>query len=381
MIRKLIYIGENQVEIATCGGHAFLAKLFESADQWERLVVECGWEQTPVERRLPGVNYERVRFPLDRLQGTRFVQWHARCVRTFLGMRARRLRLAAGLEPKDLLITLAHEFVWLPAVEAARQAGSRSAVFVYDEWVEIFGGRFGGKKQAATVFRQALSKATTVFAVSEGMQDRLRNVYGVESEVFLPPRRRGVLRPASITRPPGRPFRFAYCGQLWREYWQSLQVLAEAGRNRGWEVHIFTNEAGRRVVGGEYANVQVHDFLPEEQLVSHLAAEVDALVVALDFSANSGPTMETMFSSKLAEYTATGLPIVIMAPPNANMTRWGRAKGCFMVIDRLDPEHTKRELSALANDPARCRALGESAAELGNELFSPERAVQRLLGV
>jgi glycosyltransferase involved in cell wall biosynthesis len=378
MSRRIVYVGEHNVDF-TFGGHAFLAKLLEAADRSERVAVECGRETTPVKARLPGIDYRALRFPVDRLSRTRWVKAHARWVTASAGVRARRLQLAGGLCRDDLVVCVAHDFAWLPALEAARRADAMSVVFVHDEWVRIFGERFGGKQRATTLFRKALSKATRVFAVSEGMQDRLRDVYGIQSEVLLPPRRRGVHRPERKAKPPGRPFRFAYCGQLWREYWQSLRVLAEAGRNRGWEVHIFTNEAGRRVVGAEYANVQVHDFLPEEQLVSHLAAETDALVVALDFSEDARETMGTMFSSKLAEYTATGLPIVILAPPNANMARWGRAQGCFLVIDRLEPHYVEHELSALVDDPARCRALGESAAELGEALFAPERAVDRLM--
>jgi glycosyltransferase involved in cell wall biosynthesis len=378
MTGRVVYIGDHQVTFSF-GGHAFLAKLLEAADGWDRVAVECGWEETVVQERLPGIDYRRVRFSLDRLQGTRFVKWHAGWVQASLGMRARRLRRAVNLRHEDLVVTIAHDFAWLPALQAARLAGATSAVFVHDEWVRLFGDRLGGNEQGAAIFREALTKATRVFAVSEGMQDRLRDCYGIESEVFLPPRRRGLQKPARKAKSPGRPFRFAYCGQLWREYWHSLRVVAQVGRNHGWEVHIFTNEAGRRVAGVEYANVQVHEFLPEERLVSHLAAEADALVVALDFSADASETMETMFSSKLAEYTATGLPVVIMAPPHAHMARWARAQGCFLVIDRVDPEYVERELCALAGDPTRCRCLGEAAAELVESLFAPERAVEQLM--
>lgn len=376
---RLVYIGDHSVEFSF-GGHAFLAKLLEAADGRERVAVECGWEETAVADRLSGVDYRRCRFRLDRLQGTRFGRAHAWWLQTALPLRARRLRQVAGLQPSDLVVTVAHEFIWMPALAAAQLANAMSVVFVHDEWVKLYRDRFGGDMQAGVVFRKALARATRVLAVSEGMQDRLQNRYGIASEVFLPPRRRGGVRPEPTVRPAGRPFRFAYCGQLWSSYWQALRVLAEVGRERGWQLDVYTNAAGRRVAGAEYGNVRVHDFLPEEKLVPHLAAEADALVVALDFGADGGPTMETMFSSKMAEYTATGLPVIIITPPHANMTRWGKAQGCFVVIDRLDRDVVDRELSALVGDPDRCRALGTAAAELGAALFAPERAVERLVG-
>jgi hypothetical protein len=377
-VSRLVYIGDHCVEFSF-GGHAFLAKLLEAANDYERVAVECGWEGTAPSHRLPGVDYRRCRFRFDRLQGTRFGRMHARWLQAALPWRARHLRRVAGLRSDDLVLTVAHEFIWMPALAAAQQANATSVVFVHDEWVKLYSDRFGGDIRAGEVFRNALARATRVLAVSEGMQERLNKRYGIASEVFLPPRRRDAVRPAFAVRPAGRPFRFAYCGQLWNSYWQALRVLAEVGQKHGWQLDIYTNEHGRRVAGRDHANVRVHDFLPEERLVHHLAAEADALVVALDFSDAGGPTMETMFSSKMAEYTATGLPVVIMAPPYANMARWGKAQGCFVVIDRLDRDHVDRELSALAGAPERGRALGHAAAELGDKLFSPERAVERLV--
>jgi hypothetical protein len=378
-MNRIVYIGDHCVEFSF-GGHAFLAKLLEEAESHPRVAVECGWDETPPARRLPGIDYRRCRFRLDRLQGSRFTRVHALWVQASLRLRERRLRRLTNLKPSDLVLTIAHEFAWLPALEAARRAGAASAVFVHDEWVRLFGYRYGSHERGAAVFRQALSKASRVMSVSEGMQQRLRDVYGIESEVFLPPRRRGVVRPVPARRAEGCPFRFAYCGQLWRDYWETLRVLADVGRDRGWEFEIYTNAPGRRVAGTEYPNVRVHDFLPEEHLVPHLAAAADALVVALDFSAAAESTMATMFSSKMAEYTATGLPVVIMAPPNANMARWAKAQGCFVVIDRLERDHIAKQVSALVDDPARCRALGTAAADLGDQLFSPQRAVESLVG-
>lgn len=377
---RIVYIGDHCVEFSF-GGHAFLAKLLEAAGDYECVAVECGWESTPADSRLSGINYHRCRFPLDRLQGSpRFHRIHARWVQASLPLRQRQLRRVVDLQPGDMVLTIAHEFAWLPALEAAGAAGAASTVFVHDEWVQLYGYRYGSAESGAAVFRQALSKATRVMSVSEGMQRRLRDVYATDSEVFLPPRRRGVVRPAQAIRAEGRPFRFAYCGQLWRDYWQTLRVLAEVGLDRGWQLDIYTNAAGQRVAGGQYANVRVHDFLPEERLVQHLAEEADAVVVALDFSDAAEPTMATMFSSKMAEYTATGLPVVIMAPPRSQMARWGKSHCCFVVIDQLDRDYIAKEMGALADDPARCRMLGTAAADLGDVLFSPENAVGRLVG-
>ena len=375
---RLIYFGDHSVGFSF-GGHAFLAKLIEGMASVPRIVVEAGFECSSPEARLSGVEYRRFRFYLDRLERSRFCRWHARVVTASLGIRSRTISRVLGFNQADCLITIAHDFTWLPAIEAAHRNGARSIVFCHDEWLELYGDRFRNPNVAKRLYRNQLSKATKVMAVSEGMKENLKRDLGVESEVFLPHRRGSSLRIAGLARPSERPFRFAYCGQLWAGYWETLKCLAMVGNRHGWEIDIYTNKAGRNIVGEALKNVRAHDFLPEEDLVGVLARNFDALVVALPFDLGSRRLMETMFSSKLAEYTLTELPIVLMGPEYAQVIRWGRAQGCFFVIDQLDPTVVEREILVLANNEGLRSRLGLASAELGSRCFSADRAVKQIL--
>jgi glycosyltransferase involved in cell wall biosynthesis len=276
-------------------------------------------------------------------------------------------------------VTIAHDFVWLPAVEGAHRAGAASAVFVHDEWVELYGDRFRSKHEAVELYAEQLHKASRVFAVSDGMQKHLKMTYGVESEVFLPPRRKSAQRIPFQEKSTDRPFCFAYCGQLWKGYWETLRHLAATGQQHGWELDIYTNEAGSRVVGAEFSNVHVHPFLPEEELVVQLAQQADALVVALPFDEEARAMMETMFSSKLAEYTATELLVVIIGPGYAQMIQWARGAGCFLAIEELNDELIAREINRFVENVGERRAMGRASADLGAAIFSAKRAVAQLL--
>ncbi len=378
MTGRLVYIGDHQVTFSF-GGHAFMAKLLEAVEGADRLVVEAGAEVTPVPERLPGIEYRRWRFPLDRLERSRFTRWHARWLLATGGLRSRAIARAASLRSSDLVVTVAHDFAWLSAVDAASLAGARCAVFVHDEWCQIYGARFSSAARAASLYSRSLAKADRVLAVSEGMQEHLKSAYAVDSEVFLPPRRKVTVRAHRRERPAGRPFRFAYCGQLWAGYWETLKQLAAIGLRHGWELDIYSNEAGRRTAGGEFPNVRTHAFLPEADLTRHLAREADALVVALPFDAGDSVMVKTMFSSKMAEYTSTELPVVIMAPPESNMARWGKDAGCFLLIDRVEPDFQEQVLRSLVEDPAKQISLGKKSADLGEDVFSADRAVEWLV--
>lgn len=375
---RLIYCGDHAVTFSF-GGHAFLAKLLGHFDPATTIIVEAGAETSQPHERLPGYEYRQLCFPLDRLARTRWSKWHAQWVVTNKKRRGRRIARFLKLTPNDCLMTIAHDFVWIPVIEAARQVGAKVLVFCDDEWVELFGHKFPSLEIAKNVYADSLQKADSIQAVSEGMRQHLKLNYGVESEVFYRVRRNELSANPPSTPKPHKNFRFIYCGQLWDGYWNSLREVAAAGMKHGWEIEIFTNAHGQRVAGREFPNVVARDFLPEEELVPYLQENADALVVALDFSPAGRKLMETMFASKLVEYTMTGLPTVILAPPYAEMTRWGREAGCFCVLDRLDGDTVEKELVGFVADEVARRRMGREAFELGKVLFSPEQAKKQIL--
>jgi hypothetical protein len=375
---RLIYCGDHCVTYSF-GGHAFLAKLLGHFSPAKTVIVEAGAEVTPLGERLPGYEYRRIRFPMDRLERTRWSQWHARWVAQNKTARGKAIRKALGLTPADCLVTIAHDFVWIPVVEAAHAAGAKCLVFCDDEWVDLYGHKFSSRESAAHLYANQLNRASKVFAVSEGMKRHLEEAYGVKSEVFY--RVRGLKTEHKKVEKPARNIkkRMIYCGQLWEGYWKSLRELAKVCQRYGWEIEIFTNRQGQRVVGTEFPNVRAREFLPEGDLIPHLQANADALVVALAYELESQNLMKTMFASKLVEYTATDRPTILLAPPHSEMARWGKEAGCFLVLDSLEPTYLEEKLKDFMKDPEGQRQMGLRAKELGDRLFSPERAKDQII--
>jgi hypothetical protein len=126
--------------------------------------------------------------------------------------------------------------------------------------------------------------------------------------------------------------------------------------------------------------VHLQPFVAEERLAQHLATEADALVVALDFSPGNKTQMATLFSSKLAEYTRTGLPIIVIGPSYAETVRWARAQHCFCVVEDQSTDAVERALQPLFRDDCLRREMGRRAQEIGRQAFAVERGVEQLLG-
>jgi len=375
---RLIYCGDHCVTYSF-GGHAFLAKLFGHFSPAETVIVEAGAEVTPLGERLPGYEYRRLRFPLDILERTRWSQWHARWVARNKTARGKAIRKALGLTPADCLITIAHDFVWIPVVEAAHAAGAKCLVFCDDEWVELYGHKFSNREAAAQLYANQLNRASKVFAVSEGMKRHLSEKYGVNSEVFYKVRGPQPEKGDSKEGVKTQNKRLIYCGQLWEGYWRSLRELAKVCHHHGWEIEIFTNRQGQKVAGTELPNVRARDFLPEKQLVPYLQNNALATIVALPFGEDSKSLMATMFSSKMIDYTMTDRPTIILAPQHAEMTRWGKETGCFFVLDSLEPNYMEEKLKDFMKDSEAQRQMGLRAKELGDRLFSSERAKDQII--
>ena len=170
-----------------------------------------------------------------------------------------------------------------------------------------------------------------------------------------------------------------YTGQLWQGYWESLKEVARIGLKHGWEIEILTNAHGQKVAGSDFSNVRARDFLPEDELVPYLQQNADALVVALPFGKEAADLMRTMFSSKMVEYTLTDRSTIILAPPHAEMARWGREAGCFLVLDSLEPALLEKKLVEFMGNPEIRKEMGARAKELGDRLFAPERAKEQIM--
>jgi hypothetical protein len=101
-----------------------------------------------------------------------------------------------------------------------------------------------------------------------------------------------------------------------------------------------------------------------------LRAEADGLFVPMSFSSEDHANMELSFPSKLTDYTAVGLPLVIYGPAYCSAVRWAREHcGVAEVIDEDTPEALIKAIIKLANDGSRRMQLGQAALEVGRNTF------------
>ena len=85
--------------------------------------------------------------------------------------------------------------------------------------------------------------------------------------------------------------------------------------------------------------------------------------------------MEMAFPSKLADYTATGVPLLIYGPSYCSAVAWARENsGVAEVVEsEIDLSNA---VTTLANNPDHRISLGKRALDTGREYFTHARVKQ-----
>ncbi len=82
------------------------------------------------------------------------------------------------------------------------------------------------------------------------------------------------------------------------------------------------------------------------------------------------------FPSKLTDYSAAALPILIHGPPWASAVQWAlQEPDGALLVQETDPEPLKSALSKILRDPQFRLRLAQGAAAAGRKYFSAEAAL------
>jgi glycosyltransferase involved in cell wall biosynthesis len=387
MLPRLLYVGDVPVE-ASYHGSALLHRLLLNYPADKLTILETAARSQP-KRRLPNVEY--LSHPIGKLRwlNTRFhpyaVAWFSRA-----GKRsAPKISQSINGFDFDSVFTVAHGFGWLAAAELANRRKVPLHLAVHDDWPRVadIAPRFRTwlDKQFATVYRQARSRLCVSPAMCRFYEDR----YGVPATVIYPTRAADA---ANFDAPPARlaktdkPFTIAFAGTInSRGYIDALKTLQTVLKPVSGRLLIFgplTADVAVSV-GLNDPNTRLCGLLSSDQLLMQLRAEVDALFVPMSFAATDRVNMEMAFPSKLADYTAVGLPLLIYGPPYCSAVTWAQENPGVAEVVSCEAD-LGNAIALLAQNPSRRLALGARALEVGRQYFlhaSIEQVFQNLLVV
>src|SRR5215213_10787798 len=372
-LQTLLYVGDVPVE-ATYHGSALLHRLLSDHPPEKLTVVETAKESEP-KRRLPTVKYISHPIAKQRWLNTRFhsyaVAWftHAakRCAPT----------ISQSLNGFDCeaVFTVAHGFGWLAAAEIARRRKVPLHLMVHDDWPRVADVAPQFRKWLDDRFRHVYRQAQSRFCVSPAMSRFYEERYGGRASVIYPSRAADC---ADFSEPPSRladrdsRFTIAFAGTInSRGYVRALAALQKALELVDGRLLIF----GPQQFGLNDRNTESRGLLTAAELLTSLREEADALFVPMSFDASDRANMEMAFPSKLADYTATGVPLLIYGPSYCSAVAWARENPGVAEIVEAEPD-LATAVAKLANNPDHRLSLGKRALDTGREYFTHARVQQ-----
>lgn len=375
---RLLYVGDIPVTDSMAGA-TFLFRLLQSYPA-DRLCV-IG-PVRPGMNMLPGVQYHQFGARLPRLLRTRlsglyctWITWNY--YRLPLAVR----RAAAAFRPEATL-SVSQTGGWVGAWQLAAKAKIPFHLLAHDDYAysAYLPARFRpwAERNFAVAYRAAHSR----FCISPAMAEVYERRYGVPGQVMYPIRDianpvftdvapRALATKSSLT--------FGYAGSIHGEpNLRQVAAFAQAARARGHRLLVYSPQhaALKALAGTDAIGLDVRAPLPTSaELMGRLRTEADVMLVTGSFDPLNRSVETTLFPSKLADYSAVGLPIIVWAPPFASITRFVREhpESADVVTD-ADATSLHLAMDRLAASPARRRQLGEAMIRLGRRFFAPEAA-------
>jgi hypothetical protein len=168
-------------------------------------------------------------------------------------------------------------------------------------------------------------------------------------------------------------FTCAYAGSINSPgFVNALALLAHALKHVGGRLLIYGSIARHhaRTMGLDAPNIDIMGLIPSAQLIEELRSKADALFVPMSFTACDRANMELSFPSKLTDYTAAALPLLIRGPEYCSAVQWALANdGVAEIVISQDSASLLAAVDRLARQPSHRQALALTAFDAGERYF------------
>jgi glycosyltransferase involved in cell wall biosynthesis len=183
--------------------------------------------------------------------------------------------------------------------------------------------------------------------------------------------------PATVTGPRRQPV-FAFAGTINSPGYVALlrRLVAATAREQS-RVVLYGPITQQQALESGLAlpNVTIAGLLAPEELQVRLQQDADVLFVPMSFHAADRPNMRMGFPSKLTDYTAVGLPLLIYGPDDCSAVRWARDNhGVAELVTTDDDQAIGAAVKRLTREPQYRATLAAAARRVGDRDFSADTA-------
>lgn len=230
-------------------------------------------------------------------------------------------------------------------------------------------------RRYGSIYRAAAAR----LCVSPGLRDRFELRYGVSGDVLYPSRSDNLVARAfgdcATLKNPGE-LTIGYAGGMAYGYGEKIREIMPLLAASGVRLRIYSRDALTKAIAGtEHAG----SWTPDEAW-NRVKAECDVVLLPYSSSAEHRDLYETHFPSKLTEYLALGMPVLICGPAYAAGVAWGlRHPKSALTIAGPAREELVEACRRLVASPELRLQLARGASEAGKAEFDPREIRDQFL--
>lgn len=307
--------------------------MYRLLGEWppERLAVLYSAKRGHVATGFPAARYASIpdRAVLERGRHTRF-DAYANLLAAWAPPSISSISRGLGTFAPDAVLTVAHDFVWLTAAKWCQLNRVPLHLIIHDDWPEFLRVPRWARHGIHARFAEVLHQAATRLCIAPGMAAEYETRYGVKCDVLMPCRGPDSPKPTLRVKTPtsGRIIAGYLGGLPVAGYSKALRAFADIVQQVNGSLHLYgshSHEALQRE-GLLHDAIIPHASIPWAETYQHLTQHACALFCPVSFQPADATIMRMLFPSKLADYTACGLPIIIWGPDDSSAVAWARAR-------------------------------------------------------
>jgi hypothetical protein len=268
-------------------------------------------------------------------------------------------------------VTVVHDSSWLVARYLAKRLSLPIHLILHDDWPTTVLVPDSVRPKAHRIFATAYREAQSRFCISPYMEETYHKAYNMPGTVLRPGRGRDCpeFDTASVTA--NRPLVFAYAGGIHNlGYRQLVYRLATRLGRFGARMLVYATHPLTDIPADAARHLEVRPPLPSAQLIQTLRHEADVLFCPSSYISAERFAMSVNLPSKLTDYTATGLPILVWGPTESSAARWAMENpgAAALITDEMGADCDSA--IELLMRPSIREAMGQAALEVGRAQFS-----------
>lgn len=366
------------------GGELLLYRLLRDYPA-DRLAVVHGGRSPyfATDKLLPGVQYSSFEpeFALPRPLRTRWLPfWRAMELSLTARYAGRVAEFLAPFRP-EVVLTVTDNALWVAAAAAARRLKRPLILIQHDDVACKTTGNSPKLHHRLTqhlidrVVGRVYHQAAVRFCVSPGMAELYRAKFGAAAEVLYPSRGDDSPEPRVRVNPAlaGKPPVVAFAGALYTEGARELlRRMADVLAPLGGRLDLYTRPDPDAIKQFrlDRANVRVVGFLPPREMADRMAETAHLLFLPASFLPSEATDVSTLFPSKLADYTAVGLPILVWGPAYSSAARWAAShSGTAVLIPTQTESSVLGAIQRIAQNLAHAENLAAEGVRRGRDQF------------